>query len=86
MLFQLNASDPLSPLEICRIAAVPCRAVVDGGAAAGILRDLGAYVDGSELLDEVGGVVAAIGAQHDPERAVGMRLDHPQRGKPLEMA
>ena len=40
----------------------------------------------AQLVDEVLGVVALVGAERDPSRPVGARLDHGERRHPLGMA
>ena len=39
-----------------------------------------------QLLDEVGRVIALVGAERDGARTIGMRLDHLQRREPLGVA
>ncbi len=43
-------------------------------------------VEGAEFALEVLGVIALVGAERDPARAVGARLDHVQGGHALGMA
>ena len=45
-----------------------------------------AHVHRAEFIDEVFGVIAAIGAERDRSRPVSMGLDHGERGDPLRMA
>src|SRR6202142_2447407 len=63
------------------------RAAVDRRAPpTGVLRHMRAHVHGAQLVDEVGSVIALVGAQADAGRTVGALLDHRQRGDALAMA
>ena len=58
------------------------------GGIAGVVGGAGNVrpeVEGAKLLDEAGGVVAAVGAQRDGAGPVGMGLDHRQRREALGM-
>ncbi len=65
---------------MARRAPVDCRAP-----AAGITGDMRAHVDCTQFLDEVGGIVALVGADRDGARAVGEALDHVERRQPFGM-
>jgi hypothetical protein len=66
---------------------VPGRPLVDRRSpAAVVLRHVWAHVYAAPFLDEIGDVIAAIGAQRDRAKTVGPVFHHVKRRQPFGMA